>query len=161
MMTYLRRVVFVPFLMIALAPVTARADDAIPGKIVVARTTGSAIVLYDASAEVAAIVKDRVPDATANDRLERAALRVLAKETTLLGSASAVTIRITYTLTGDVSPVYGSATFAGIERYANVTMPIGNVKLDRGKWREAASGYGALPGGITFEIVGKLPPRSN
>lgn len=141
-----------------LTALPAYADDAIPGKIVLARASGSAIIIYDATSEVASVVHDKVVDAQANDRLERDAFRVLAQEAPNLSAASSVTVRVTYAETGDVSPVYGSPTFAGIERYAVLTCSGADVKSDRDAFKEKAA-TAAFPGWLKFEVVGKLPPR--
>ena len=135
------------------------ADDAPPGKVVIARASGDATVLYDATPEVAAIVRDKLSDDAANARLQRDALRVLAKVAPELTDAQTITVRITYAQSGDVSPVYGTPTFAGVERYANLKSPAADAKSDRDKWKEGLAGTAPPPAWITFTVVGKLPPR--
>jgi hypothetical protein len=135
------------------------APAAVPGHAVLARVEGRALVIWDSTLEVAQIVKDKLPDAAAKDRLERDALGELLLEAPNLGRARSVDVRVVYTKTGDVSPVYGSPEFAGVERYATLTMPAADVKRDRGRWQEAATGGGALPAWIEFSISGELPPR--
>ena len=87
--------------------------------------------MWDASPVVASIVKNRLSDADANALLERDASRVLATMAPNFGGETrSVTVRVIYSKTGDVSPVYGTPTFAGIERYATLTRPLA------GAWRE-------------------------
>jgi hypothetical protein len=123
------------------------APAAVPGHAVLARVEGRALVIWDSTLEVAQIVKDKLPDAAAKDRLERDALGELLLEAPNLGRARSVDVRVVYTKTG------------GVERYATLTMPAADVKRDRGRWQEAATGGGALPAWIEFSISGELPPR--
>jgi hypothetical protein len=131
----------------------------VPGHAIVARPEGDALVIWDATTEVTAIVKDKVADPAAKDRLERDALNELVVEESKLSNVTAVNIRVVYTKTGDVSPTYGSATFAGVERYATLTMTAADLKGDRDKWKETAAGTAALPAWVAFTISGELPPR--
>lgn len=136
----------------------ARADESPTGKVVLAKVTGEAVALYDASADVAAIVKDGSSTDEANRRLQRVALAVLAKELPEFKTAKSAVIRVTYARNGDVSPAYGSPTFAGIERYANLKCDLADARSDRSGWSTDSSGK--LPSWATFEIVGELPPKS-
>jgi hypothetical protein len=144
-------------LALATALCPASADEAIPGKIILARASEDAVILYDATPEVIAIVHDKLDDAAAGKRLERDALLVLAKEMPDIPDARTITVRVTYTRTGDVNPAYGTPTFAGIERYANLIVPAGNARSDRGNWRQGTEEN--APAWASFTIVGELPPR--
>ncbi len=137
---------------------TRAADDVVPGHVVVARSSNDALVLWDMTAEVAALVRDRTSDDVANARIERDALRVLARSIQRLPHAKTITIRAIYNKTGDVSPTYGAATFLGVERYATITMDAGAARSDRDGWRELGA-TAPIPAWIAFKIVGALPPR--
>ena len=146
-------------LALAVAPgAPAAADDAVPGHAIVARTAPDALVIWDATADVTSIVKDKVSDTDAASRLERDALRVLASTADRLKRAKTVTVRVIYNKTGDVSPVYGSPTFAGVERFANLTVDAADVSGDKDKWRDL-SDKAPVPAWVAFKIVGSLPPR--
>ncbi len=154
----LRIILFaVPATLLALMP--AFAADEPPGKVVIARASEDATVLYDATPEVAAIVRDKLGDDTANARLEHDALRVLAKVASELSGSRSITVRITYAQSGDVSPVYGTPTFVGIERYANLRMSTADASTDRDMWKEKTAANVAAPSWTSFIVVGKLPPR--
>jgi len=143
-------------LLLASSPSLAAADaNDVPGTVVLARATGEAVALYDASPEVAAVVRERMGDTAARGRLAKDALRVLAKEIPDVSQARSVVVRVTYTRSGDVSPVYGTPTFAGIERYANLKARISDVRGDKSDWARSTK----LPKWAKFEVVGKLPPR--
>jgi hypothetical protein len=66
-------------------------------------------------------------------------------------------VRVIYSKTGEVSPVYGTPTFADVERFATLTMKAEDAASDRDKWREL--GDGAPPAWVQFDVVGELPPR--
>jgi hypothetical protein len=131
----------------------------VPGHVIVARAEGDALVIWDATAEVTEIVKDKLDDDAAKDRLKRDALEEVTLEESKLSNLTSISVRVIYTKTGDVSPVYGSPTFAGVERYAVLKMSAADVKSDRGQWKEAVAGAGTVPSWAAFTILGSLPPR--
>jgi len=153
------RIVAVATLISTLPIATFAAAPDVPGHAILARAEGSALVIWDSTTEVADIVKDKLDDATAKSRLERDALDEAAIEAPKLTNATSITVRVVYTKSGDVSPVYGSPTFEGVERYATLTMSMNDVKNDRDKWKEAVAGTAALPSWINFSVSGDLPPR--
>ncbi len=142
------------------APGLAPAQDStVPGHVVIAKASDDALVIWDSSPEIAAIVSDKVNDADANARLAHDCLRVLAQSLPKLDkSTKTVTIRVIYNKTGAVSPVYGSPTFAGVERYATLTAPYKDAVADKGHWRELGPNA-KLPGWLQWKILGTLPPR--
>jgi hypothetical protein len=135
---------------------TATAE--VPGHVVLARTEGDALLIWDSTVEVAAIVSGKLSDADANARLERDALRVLAAEQPKITNAKSITVRVVYSKTGDVSAVYGSPTFAGVERYATVKIDGADASSDRDKWKELADNA-TPPAWVKFDVIGELPPR--
>jgi hypothetical protein len=137
----------------------ASADDAVPGAVVLARASSDALLIWDASDDVAAIVKDKASDADANARLERDAVRVLASHANEIGkSAKTITLRVIYSKTGAVSPVYGTPTFLGTERYATLSADAAPIADDRDRWKES-DGKLPAPGWLTWKVLGRLPPR--
>lgn len=142
-------------------PAATRADDAsgVPGHVIVARTTEDALLIWDASPEVATIVRDKVSDSDANARIEHDALRVLATSLKKVSAAKTITVRVIYNKTGDVSPTYGAPTFAGVERYATVTVDSANAAGDKDKWQELDAKANP-PAWIAYKVIGALPPRS-
>jgi len=137
-----------------------RADEAaVPGHIVVARVSDDALIIWDASPEIASIVTNKIADDAANNQLERDALKVLAQSLAKLEkSAKSVTVRVIYNKTGAVSPVYGAPTFAGVERYATLEVPYKDAVSDRDKWKELDPKH-AVPTWVAFKVIGQLPPR--
>ncbi len=142
------------------APSPAAAQS-VAGHVILAKTNGDAVLLWDATPEVAAVVDGRLGDDAANVRLERDALLVLADEFPKVERARTITVRILYDKTGDVSPVYGTATFAGVETYATLTAHTSDVARERARRRtpDAAATPPPPPPWVTFHVVGELPPR--
>jgi hypothetical protein len=138
----------------------ARAEEtAVPGHVVVARVSDDALIIWDSSPEIAAIVTNKIADEAANNQLERDALKVLAQSLSKLEkTAKTVTVRVIYNKTGAVSPIYGAPTFAGVERYATLEVPYKFAASDRDKWKELDAKH-AVPSWVTFKVIGQLPPR--
>jgi hypothetical protein len=146
--------------LLALGALPASAAATYPGNAVLAKPAGKALAIWDASPLVATIVKNKIADDVANAMLERDALHVLATMTPLIDKGStAITVRVTYAMTGAVSPNYGHVPFAGIETYATLTAPASNALADRDGWKELGP-KDAIPEWFAFNVVGLLPPRS-
>jgi hypothetical protein len=127
-------------------------------RVILARTSGSALLLWNASPVVAEIARGHLTHTAADDRLERDALRAIASELTMLPAATTITLRILYDRIGDVSPIYGSATFAGVERYATVELDGRRARSDAGRWRELRT-RDPIPLWIRYRVIGTLPGR--
>jgi hypothetical protein len=137
----------------------ALADDDVMSHAVLAKPGGDALVIWDASTVVASIVKNKVADPDANVVLEHDALRVLAGMVPSLDKhLKSVTVRIIYSKIGAVSPVYGTPTFAGVERYATLTASGADALSDRDRWKELNE-KAAIPAWFEYKLTGLLPPR--
>jgi hypothetical protein len=137
----------------------AAAEEAVPGNAVLAKPAGDALVIWDASPVVASIVKDKLAYADANLLLEHDAVRVLAGMVHDLDKhVKTVTVRVIYSKTGAVSPVYGTPTFAGIERYANLKVPGPNALSNRDQWQTLGD-KAPIPAWVEYTVTGLLPPR--
>jgi hypothetical protein len=147
----------VSFLVLSSAA-TAFSDDA-NGSFVIARSSPSALVIWDSAPIVAIIVKNKLSDAEANELLQRDALQILIKAEPTVSAAKNIRLRIVYSKTGDINPAYGTPTFAGVERYGEIDMDHTQLTTDEGHWREAAGGRGALPAFTQLKVSGSLPPR--
>lgn len=135
---------------------TAWADDVVPGHVIVAATLDHALLLWDATPEIASIVVAKLSDADANVRLEHDALHLLAASLSKVKHARTITLRVLYSKTGELNPVYGTPTFAGIERYASVEMSSADASRDRDQWQELAP-KAAAPAWVQYRVIGRLP----
>lgn len=127
------------------------------GTVVVAKTQGKAMILWDLTPAVAPIVAQ---PGTADSKLvqiEVAAAKVLLGHLNEMSAATSVTVRAIYQKTGDVSPLYRTATFLGVEKVLEVTAPRASAASNKTAW-QAQLDKGQLPTGITVTVTGALPP---
>jgi len=127
------------------------------GAIVLAKASGKAVILWQATPEVAQLVAQKTASGTAMLKLELDAIRVIQTQLHNLARPSSVTVNVLYARTGDVSPVYKVATFGGFEKLLTVTVSAGALKSTKG-WNDRLQ-RGHLPAGTTVHVTGKLPPQ--
>jgi hypothetical protein len=135
------------------------AEDTVPGHAVLARPTGDALVIWNASQVVASIVRSKMTEADADNLLERDAVRILTSMSPHIDkSAKTITVRIIYAKSGEVSPIYNTPTFKGFEQYALLMARAQDIPTNLNKWKELQENH-AVPAGLTYKVVGRLPPR--
>jgi len=129
----------------------------ISGAIIVAQTSpAGARLIWDATEYVTQLVADKLGGDAGVHAIEATALRALAEKGKAL-SATTLTLSVTYAKTGAVSPVYGSATFAGFEPLLTIAVKRGPLVEHAAAW-SAQLANGTLPRGVTVSVTGKLPP---
>lgn len=128
----------------------------VSGNVVLARSGANATYLWNATPYVTQLVADKVSGDDAIRNLEASALEALASKPAP-SSAKQVTIRVVYERTGAVSPVYGSATFAGIETVLTMSASPKDVKAHHAAWAQNLVS-GKTPSQLKIVISGKLPP---
>lgn len=135
------------------------AQESAPGRAVLSKSTGDALVIWDASKVVASIVRSKMADAAADGLLKRDAVRVLAKMLRNIDrTAKTITVRIIYAKSGDVSPVYGTLTFKGVEHYALLTVHGADAQSHKTKWKELED-KATIPSWFSYKVIGRLPAR--
>ena len=141
----------------ALSPLAASAEGAVPGAVSVARTTEDALIIWDASPEVAGFVTNKTPEDQAAAQLRHDALRVAAANVSKIeSSAKTVTIRVIYNKSGPYSQVYKAETFGGVVRYATFVFPYKDAADDKDHWK-TLDAKAPLPGWIKYTVLDKLP----
>lgn len=141
----------------ATLPLAAPAEEAVPGGVSVARTTEDALIIWDASSEVAGFVTNKTPDEQANAQLRHDAVRVAAANISKLEkSAKTVTVRVIYNKTGPYSKTYNADTFGGVVRYATLQFPYKEADADKDHWK-SLDAKSQLPSWMKFTILDKLP----
>lgn len=134
----------------------AKADAPNPDSIVVAKRSGHAIVVWDASPEVKTALEKKTPDEQISNDLETAAVRILMDQAKTLTAASDIRVKVVYDRTGDVSPAYKASTFSGIEHLLYVSAPRASATGKTAAWT-ADLDRGKVPDGVTVEVTGKYP----
>lgn len=135
------------------------ADETEMGHAVLAKPSGEALVIWDATPVIVSIVKGKLNDADANALLERDAIRVLGGMVPNVDKhAKSITVRVVYSKVGAVNPAYGTPTFAGIERYATLTASGADAQSQRDRWRSLDE-KAPIPSWFAYKVTGLLPPR--
>lgn len=139
----------------------ARADAPeirpVSGAVIVTRTTpAEAGLLWDATPFVTQLVSEQLTDERGMRALEATALSALAEKGKSL-AAPALTLKVTYARTGEVSPVYKSVTFAGFEPLLTIGAKRAALAQHAGAW-SAQLAKGTIPQGLRVSVTGKLPP---
>jgi len=139
----------------ALVPVDAQPASQ---DIVTVRASGEALLILDATPDVRSIVKAKLGDAAANAQLARDAALAVAASTNVLHDVTSLTVRVVYTKLGEFNPDYNAVAFAGVERYALLTISGPDYKMNRDKLATLPGGA-PLPAWLKFKVIGQLPPR--
>jgi hypothetical protein len=127
------------------------------GTVVQARAGANPLFLWDATAAVTAIVEKKQPREMALRELEVRALQILSARAMSVKSAKALTIRVIYQKTGAVSPIYGSATFEGVERLFELTVAPDPLRTQE-KTMAQTINASKVPSGMRLVVTGELPP---
>jgi hypothetical protein len=129
----------------------------VAGAVIVTRTSPTeASLLWDATLYVTQLVNEKTTDDRGMHAIEATALRALAEKGKTL-KARTLTLKVTYAKTGAVSPVYGSATFAGFEPVLTLSARRAEAVQHADAW-SAELAKGTVPKGVTVDVTGKLPP---
>ena len=124
-----------------------------------AEASGDALVIWDASRVVRIIVRSKMTDADADALLRRDAIRVLGNMLPNIDrTAKTVTVRVIYAKTGEVSPIYGTPTFKGVEHYAVLTADEHDLSADHRNWSQLQDSD-TIPSWFVYKVTGRLPPR--
>ena len=133
------------------------AESAETGTVVVAKASGAAIVIWDATPFVAQLVSQKNSGDEGLKVMKSRALVILINKARNLNNAQSITINATYTKSGEVSPVYGSATFAGVERVFSIMASREDLlRLSR----ESHAASEAVPSNFKLIVSGRLPPSN-
>lgn len=126
------------------------------GQVIVAKTQGNGIILWDVTPEIATITS--APDAPAKKThdLEISAARVLLAHLAEMKAATTVEVRVFYRKTGDLNQEYQVNTFAGVEKIFTIVSQLDAANRNKTLWEKQLA-TGVLPAGITVKDEGTLP----
>lgn len=142
---------------VAACTAAAVASDDLPkGNVVIAKTHPDAVLIWDATPRVLDLVNTKTLGDAGVRALELDALHVLEARAKTL-SAPSVQLRIVYTRTGEMNPLYGTPSFAGVERVAVLAAKRNDILRDGTSW-ESSLKTGSVPKGLDVTVTGKLPP---
>ncbi len=141
-------------LLLAAGP--SAAEGSVKGNIVTAKSGAVALILWDATPEVAQAVSDQTPPSELMLKLERQALQILRDKSEALSHSSTLTIRVLYEKIGAISPVYNTPTFEGDERLFELTVPRQALFTQYDKLTAAAA-RGEFDAPAQLNVTGTLP----
>jgi hypothetical protein len=138
------------------ASLTLAAVRPVQGSFIFARGGRQSTYLWDASQYVAQLVSDKQLGDQGMQALEATAVGELAARARS-SSAQTLAVSIVYQRTGAISPVYGVATFNGVEKVCTIIVSRESVAKNGLTWaNEIADGH--VPPGVAIKIEGQLPP---
>jgi hypothetical protein len=124
--------------------------------VILARSGVQSTYLWEASPYVAQLVADKNVGDAGLRTLEGTAVSVLRDKATS-SHAKTLILRVVYTRSGEVSPVYGTLTFIGVEKLATLTVARDAIVKRGAAWAQDVAN-GKIPHDLKVEITGKLPP---
>lgn len=143
------------FALTALAFIAA--VDPTSGTVVVAKTQGNAIVLWDVTHDVSAIVAEPGTTDAKMHEVEVAAAKILLARLGEVPAATSVEVRVVYQETGEASQFYRANTFGGVEKLLVVSASREAAAHNKDAWT-AQLAKNELPAGVTASVTGALPP---
>jgi hypothetical protein len=127
------------------------------GAVVVAHGAPDVVIVWDASNELILMQGRSLGSDAILHHLQSDAVSIAADRARRFGSRAAkIQVRVIYSKTGAVSPVYQVATFEGIEQLMTVTVAASPVRTRAGTWETALAG-GTVPSGVGVVVTGALP----
>jgi hypothetical protein len=152
------RVIMCTILLVATCFAVGAAEPIRPvaGPVILARSGVQATYLWDATPYVAQLVSEKDVGDTGLRALLGTAASVLRQKAPS-SHAKTMTLRIVYTRSGDVSPVYGTLTFNGVEKVATLIASRDAILKHGAAWAQELAAGKKTPD-LKVEITGKLPP---
>lgn len=136
---------------------TAVAADLPAGTVVLAKSSPDALLLWDSSPVLAKLVGDKVGESKALLALESDAMTIATQRAGKLTTSKTLTVQVIYSMTGAVSPVYNTATFAGIEKVLTVSGSPADLAKNGATYATQLL-QGTVPASVKVAVSGKLPP---
>jgi hypothetical protein len=136
----------------------ARVDGMPQGTVTLTKARGDALVVWDATDELASLVSAKSTRKATLERLASdAALIYGDRAPALKKTARSLMVLVLYTKTGAISPTYHTATFEGVERLLSVKAQTADYK-HAAQWSQSLAA-GKTPAGVSLTIIGQLPPE--
>jgi hypothetical protein len=144
-------------LAVSMQAFAADATSSIQGNVVVAKAGEHPLLIWDASAVVAALTSAKTPRDRALAELESDAVNLTDARLSDLASAHDITVRVIYMKMGAVNPQYGAPTLEGVEKLLTLKASRGDLASQGSAWATQLSAQKA-PQGLAVSVTGQLPP---
>jgi len=153
-----RQVISIIAALLATAYLPAQAGAMPQGTITLTKARGDALVVWDATDELTALISTKPTRKATLERLASdAALIYGDRAPALKKTARSLTVLVLYTKTGAISPTYHTATFEGVERLLTIKGRTADFKR-AAQWSQTLAA-GKTPPGLSLTIIGQLPPE--
>ena len=130
-----------------------------PGAVVIAKTGGDALLIWQATPFVAAVASKHETTNQQLAEIESAGLQVLIERKALLKKASSASVKVMYIRTAPQNdPQYAPTSFAGFTQLLVLTATKSALSQSA-KWPKAVDPL-HLPPGITVNVTGKIDLQS-
>ena len=153
----LRRPIALVAAVLATTLLTARTEAMPQGTITLTKARGDALVVWDATDELASLISTKPTRKATLERLASDAALIYGDRAPALKNARSLTVLVLYTKTGAISPTYHTATFEGVERLLSVKAQTADYKHAT-QWSQSLAA-GKTPAGLSLTIIGQLPPE--
>ena len=141
---------------VASTALPAYAQTASAPKTVIAKAGTNALILVDATSQVADIARNHVPHDQAMTQLEGIALQAMRDESAKLPHSSTITARLLYDKVAEVNPAYGVATYSGAEKVFDMTAQRTELAAHYDAYAKQIAG-GTVPSELKLTVTGVLP----
>ncbi|HVS46755.1 MAG TPA: hypothetical protein VMS32_08815 [Verrucomicrobiae bacterium] len=149
-------VLLVVAVVLGVNPACAATVRLFEGNLILARSGAQSTYLWDATKYVTQLVVDKDLGTQGMRDLQATAMQTLADKARNSKSES-ILLSVLYSKIGAISPVYGTATFAGVEKV--LTLTASRIEIAKNGSRDAAMLLaGQTPPGIKVVVTGALPP---
>jgi len=127
-------------------------------QVIVAKASGDAVLIWDASSTITEILRRKVPPALAMRSIEAQAADLLALRGPALKSAKSISLRVVYPRKPEFNPQYGNEVAATVERLMTLKASPATLVHDGKTW-SAMIQKGGSPRGLDIMVTGTLPPE--
>jgi len=126
-----------------------------PGPVVVARASGNALLIWQATPFLATVAAKHELEAQALSEVESAGLQILAAHKGLMRRASSIALKVMYIRTAPQNdPQYAATSFAGFRTLLVLTATKSALAVSS-KWPKTLDPK-HLPAGITAQVTGTI-----
>jgi len=135
----------------------AFAADMPEGSVIVTKTHGDALAIWDATPVLTGLVSRKAGHDDIMRELESDAATIMVQKLPVYKkTARTLTLMVLYAKTGAISPTYNVATFEGVEKLLTLRAST-RTRLAGDPARDFRAGK--TPASVQLRVIGKLPPE--
>lgn len=136
----------------------AGAEQPLAGSQVVAKASGDAVVIWDATNWIVQLAPQHIPNPKLLARIKSESGAILLKKAGGLSAAKTLTVKVVYARIGAISKQYNNASFADFERLVSLKAKRSDALKNAAAWGKQFAA-GKMPAGVKVTVTGRLPDR--